>query len=331
MLQGRPVALAALGTWVPPRAVGNKDLPAHLETSDEWISQRTGIRSRRIAETGTPASVLGIEAAREALTAGGIDPGDIDLVICASVSPDQLMPATAARIAAAVGARNAGAYDVLAGCTGFIYALGAAASSVAAGLAERVLVVGAEVISSILDWEDRSTCVLFGDGAGAAIVAPAEGRGRLLGFDLGNDGTGADLLEVPAGGSRLPASAQTVQQRLHFLRMNGREVYRFATRVVPESAQRILAEAGRSVDDVDLFVPHQANQRIIDVAAEKLGIPEDRVLSSLAEYGNTSCASIPISLEHALKQDRLHDGDLVLLTGFGAGLSWGSCLLEWGA
>lgn len=325
------MALAALGTWVPPRAVGNRDLPAHLETSDEWISQRTGIRSRRIAEAGTPASVLGIEAAREALTAGGTDPGDIDLVICASVSPDQLMPATAARIAAAVGAGNAGAYDVLAGCTGFIYALGAAASSVAAGLAERVLVVGAEVISSILDWEDRSTCVLFGDGAGAAIVAPAIGRGRLLGFDLGNDGTGADLLEVPAGGSRLPASAQTVQQRLHFLRMNGREVYRFATRVVPESAQRILAEAGRSVDDVDLFVPHQANQRIIDVAAEKLGIPEDRVLSSLAEYGNTSCASIPISLAHALEQDRLHDGDLVLLTGFGAGLSWGSCLLEWGA
>ncbi len=325
------MALAALGTWVPPRAVGNKDLPAHLETSDEWISQRTGIRSRRIADSGTPASELGIEAAREALTASGTDPGDIGLVICASVSPDQLMPATAARIAAAVGAGNAGAYDVLAGCTGFIYALGAAASSVAAGLAERVLVVGAEVISSILDWEDRSTCVLFGDGAGAAIVAPAEGRGRLLGFDLGNDGTGADLLEVPAGGSRLPASAQTVQQRLHFLRMNGREVYRFATRVVPESAERILAEAGRSVAEVDLFVPHQANQRIIDVAAKKLGIPEDRVLSSLAEYGNTSCASIPISLAHALEQDRLHDGDLVLLTGFGAGLSWGSCLLEWGA
>jgi 3-oxoacyl-[acyl-carrier-protein] synthase-3 len=255
---------------------------------------------------------------------------DVDLVITATISPDRVMPATASRIAHQVGAVNAGACDLSAGCTGFVYALALGTGMVSSGLHTRVLVVGAEVISRFLDWEDRSTAILFGDGAGAAVLQPAAGRGRILGFDLGNDGSGGDLLSVPAGGSCLPASHATVDDRLHFIKMNGREVYRFATRVIHASATRVLRQSGRRIDDVDLFVPHQANLRIIEAAAAKLGISEEKVCTNLRDYGNTSCASIPLCLEEAEAAGRLREGSLVLLMGFGAGLTWGSCLMEWG-
>lgn len=328
---GRAVTISGLGTCLPERTVTNDDLTAFLDTSDEWIAQRTGIRSRRVADEGVCASDLGIPAARAALEDRGVDPADVDLVITASISPDRIMPATASRVAYEIGAVNAGAFDLSAGCTGFVYALAVGTGMVSSGLHDRVLVVGAEVISRFLDWEDRGTAILFGDGAGAALLEPATGRGRILGFDLGNDGSGGSLLSVPAGGSCLPASHETVEQRLHYLQMNGREVYRFATRVIHASATRVLERCGRSIDEIDLFVPHQANLRIIGAAAGKLGIPQEKICTNLQRLGNTSCASIPLCLREAVDSGRLREGSLVLLMGFGAGLTWGSCLMEWGA
>jgi 3-oxoacyl-[acyl-carrier-protein] synthase-3 len=344
-LLGRPVTITGLGAHVPAKVVTNDDLAKVLDTSDEWIRQRTGIRERRVAEAGLSSSDLGIIAAREALADAATSAASIDLVITATISPDQLMPATAARVAHECGCSNAGACDVSAGCTGFVYALAMAAGAVASGLHDQVLVVGAETISRIIDWEDRSTAVLFGDGAGAVVVSAcgssrgvgdgcslgeAKGSAGILGFDLGGDGAGAEFLLIPAGGSRLPASRTTVEARQHFMKMNGNEVYKFATRVIAQSAGRVLERCGRDVDAIDLFVPHQANLRIIDAAVRKLGIPKDKVYTNLQEYGNTSCASIPLCLSGARAEGRLHEGDLILLMGFGAGLTWGSCLMEWG-
>ena len=327
---GRPVTISGVGTFLPSHEVTNHDLAQRLETSDSWIAQRTGIRSRRLADPGESASDLGVRASNEALVDASLSPLEVDMLICATISPDQIMPATAARVAFEIGAVNAGACDLSAGCTGFVYALAMAAGLVASGIHDQVLVVGAEVISRILDWDDRSTAVLFGDAAGAVLVSPASGAPRILGFELGNDGSGASLLSVPAGGSRLPASHATVDARQHYLQMQGKDVYRFATRFVPESARRVLANCGRRVEEVDLMVPHQANLRIIESAARNIGIPLERVFTNLHKYGNTSCASIPLCLAEAQDEGRLKEGDLVLLLGFGAGLTWAACLLEWG-
>jgi len=344
-LLGRPVTIVGLGTCLPPTIVTNDDLSATLDTSDEWIRQRTGIRERRIAGPGLSASDLGIPAASAALVDAGITPEQVGLVITATISADQIMPATASRVAYETGCINAGAYDVSAGCTGFVYALAMASAAVSSGMHENVLVVGAEAISRLIDWQERGTAVLFGDGAGAAVVSPiragARGQapddvgderrsGGILGFDLGNDGSGGDFLVVPAGGSRMPASHATVDARAHFMKMNGAEVYKFATRVVAHSAGRVLEKCGRSVDELSLFVPHQANIRIIDVATKKLGIPREKVFTNLQRYGNTSCASIPLCLSEARDQNKLNPGDLILLMGFGSGLTWGACLMEWG-
>ncbi|NLO27686.1 MAG: ketoacyl-ACP synthase III [Actinobacteria bacterium] len=328
---GRPVSISGLGAYVPEKVVTNDDLAAVLDTSDQWIKERTGIAERRMVDQGECSSDLGIVAGREALVDARIDPQCIELVITATISPDRIMPATASRVALECGCRNAGAYDLSAGCSGFIYALAMAAGAVAGGLHEHVLVVGAEALSRITDQQDRATAVLFGDGAGAVVVSPSDGvGGRILGFDLGNDGSGEELLTVPAGGSRLPASCSTVEKRQHFIKMNGKGVFKFATRVVAESAGRVLERCGFDVDDVDLFVLHQANLRIIDSAAVKLGIPGRKVYTNVQRYGNTSCASIPLCLRDARAEGRLKPGDRVLLVGFGAGLTWGACLMEWG-
>lgn len=329
---GRPVTIAGLGMHVPEKIVTNDDLATTLDTSDEWIRQRTGIRERRFVEPGTSASDLGIIAAREALADAGVSPEDVDLVITATLTPDQLTPATASRIADEAGCVNAGPFDLSAGCTGFIFGLNMAMGVVAAGLHDRVLVVGAEVFSYFLDRGDRSTAVLFGDGAGAAVVSEASspGSGRILGFDLGGNAAGADILGIPAGGSRMPASQETVETHQHCVKMNGAEVYKFATRVVAPCAGRVLERCGRTVDDIDLFIPHQANLRIIEAGAKNLGIPEGKIFTNVQRYGNTSGASIPICLYEARAEGRLKGGDLVLLMGFGAGLTWGACLLEWG-
>jgi len=324
----RGVRIGGIGVHVPERVLTNDEISRSLDTSDEWIRARTGIGERRIASASEAPSDLGARAAERALAMAGVSPAQIDLVVSASLIPDMVFPATAALVAERLGVQEAGAFDVQAGCTGFVYALAAAAGFVSGGMAERVLVVGAEVVSRGLDWSDRRTCVLFGDGAGAVVVERAAPEMTMT-FDLGNEGAGAVMLSMPAGGARLPASAETVRDRQHYLKMNGPEVFRFATRTVARSCLRVLDQAGLQVDDIDLFVPHQANIRIIDSAVRRLGMPPERVFTNLERYGNTSCASIPLCLAEAMETGRLAKGQRVLLVGFGAGLSWGSAVVEW--
>lgn len=324
----RGARISSLGVYVPERVMTNDEISQRLETSDEWIRSRTGIRERRVADATQAASDLGVIAARRCLEAADADALEIDLVIVTTISPDHIMPATASIVAEQIGATRAGAFDVQAGCTGFVYGLAAATSFVGAGLYANVLVIGAEVLTRMVNWEDRSTCVLFGDGAGAVLVQPAS-EGGLFYFDLGNDGSGASFLNIPAGGSRLPASEETVRRHLHTMHMTGSEVFKFATRTVVESCERVLAEARVGVADVDLFVPHQANIRIIEAAVRRLGFSDDQVFANLDRYGNTSCASIPLCLSEAVTTGRLRDGDRLLMAGFGAGLTWGSCVTEW--
>ncbi|MBK5225170.1 MAG: ketoacyl-ACP synthase III [Thermoleophilia bacterium] len=330
-MNARPVKISAVGTHVPERVVTNDDLSRTLDTSDEWISSRSGIRERRIAAEGEAASDLGAVAASRALEAAAVRPADLDLIIVASLSPDMLFPSTASFISGKIGADGTPAFDLSAACTGFIYALATGASFVASGQAEKVLVIGAEVVSKMIDWTDRGTAVLFGDGAGAVLLEPAESEDEaIVGFDLGNDPAGVELLNLPAGGSRNPASPETLATGQHFIKMNGSEVFKFATRVIVKSGREVLARHGRRIEDVDLFIPHQANIRIIDAAARKLGVPPERVFSNLERYGNTSCASIPLCLDEAAAAGRIAGGELVLMVGFGAGLTWGSCLARMG-
>jgi 3-oxoacyl-[acyl-carrier-protein] synthase III len=325
---GLAVSITGLGSHVPERVLTNDDLSKMMDTSDEWIVERTGIRERRIAAPEEALSDLALPAAREALADAGLEGPELDLIIVATVTPDMAFPATAAILADDLGAHEAGAYDLSAGCTGFMYAVAQAYGMLAGGLAQRALVVGGDVLSKILDWNDRGTAVLFGDGAGA-VVMERVGEGGFLGFELGADGSGGPQLYLPAGGSRSPATAESVADRLHFVQMNGREVFKFATRVLVSSAEAVLAECGRTVDEVDVYVPHQANVRIIDYATQKLGIPEDRVVIDVDRYGNTSSGSIPLALADAKADGRLAAGRLVLMTGMGAGLTWGSGLIEW--
>jgi 3-oxoacyl-[acyl-carrier-protein] synthase-3 len=325
---GVAISITGLGSCVPERIVTNDDLSTVMDTSDEWIRERTGIRERRIAAPEEALSDLALPAAREALADAGLEGPELDLIIVATVTPDMAFPATAAILADQLGAHEAGAYDLSAGCTGFMYAIAQAYGMLAGGLAQRALVVGGDVLSKIMDWTDRRTAVLFGDGAGA-VVMERVGKGGFLGFELGADGSGGPQLYLPAGGSRTPATADSVAERLHYVQMNGREVFKFATRVLVSSAEAVLAECGRTIEDVDVYVPHQANVRIIDYATKKLGIPEDRVVIDVDRYGNTSSGSIPLALVDARADGRLEPGRLVLMTGMGAGLTWGSGLIEW--
>jgi len=299
-----------------------------VDTSDEWITERTGIKQRHVADPGQAASDLALPASRQALDAAGLDAEDLDLVVVATVTPDMFFPSTGSLLASALGADDAGAYDLSAGCTGFMYALAQAYGTVAGGLARNALVVGAETLSKIINWHDRATCVLFGDGAGAVAIGRVP-DGGFLGFELGSDGEGGKELSIPAGGSRAPVSQETVAQEMHFLQMNGREVYKFATRILVSSAEKLLEECGLTVHDIDLYIPHQANKRIIDHAAGKLGIPEEKIFVNVQKYGNTSSASIPLCLAEAVAEGRLQTGTRVLMTGMGAGLTWGSAYAVW--
>lgn len=325
---GRPVSITGLGCYVPKRVLKNDELAKTVETSDEWIQTRTGIKERRIAASEEATSDLCFPAAEAALADAGVKGDELDLVIVATITPDMLFPSTAAILAGRLGAENAAAYDLSAGCTGFVYALTQGYEAIAAGFARRVLVLGADTLSRVVDWEDRSTCVLFGDGAGAVVLEEVE-QGGFHVFELGADGAGGMELFMPAGGSRRPASAETVAAREHYVKMNGREVYKFATRVLPSSAQAVLEASGRSIADIDLYVPHQANLRIIEHAARKLGIEKERVFVNVDRYGNTSSASIPLALCEARAEGRLKDGTLMLMTGMGSGLTWGSSVITW--
>ena len=319
---GDRVSITGLGCHVPERVLTNDELARIVDTSDQWIRERTGIRERRIAAPEEALSDLAIPAARKALAEAGIEPRELDLIIVATVTPDMMFPTTSALLADMLGAPEAAAYDLLAGCTGFMYALAQAYGMIAGGLSQKALVVGGDVLSRILDWTDRSTLVLFGDGCGAVVLERVDGGG-FLGFELGADGGGGIHLALPGSGSR------RVEDAKGFVTMNGREVFKFATRVLVTSAEKLLATCGLSPRDVDVYVPHQANVRIIDYAARKLGIPDDRVVVNVDRYGNTSSGSIPLALADAAAEGRLKPGELVLMTGMGAGLTWGSGLMEW--
>jgi len=323
----RNVGIIGIGSYTPPKVVTNSDLEKMVDTSDEWIVTRTGIKERRIAESDVATSDLSFEAAKMALASANLSPKDIDLIIVATVTPDMLFPATACILQDKLGAECPG-FDLSAGCSGLIYALSVGAQFVANGTYNNVLVVGAEVLSKITDWQDRSTCVLFGDGASAIVLGPVE-RGGFRSFVLGADGSGGKLLELPAGGSRLPASYETVSQRLHYIKMNGREVFKFAVKIMGEAALEAIEKAGLTPSDIDLFIPHQANIRIIESAAERLKLSMDRVFINLDKYGNTSSASVGIALHEALLSGRIREGNRVVMVGFGAGLTWGACVLEW--
>jgi 3-oxoacyl-[acyl-carrier-protein] synthase-3 len=316
------VTIAGLGAYAPERIVTNDELAKMVDTSDEWIIERTGIRERRIAADSQALSDLSLPAALQALEQAGSDGTDIDLLIVATVTPDMMFPSTSALLADQLGATDAAAYDLSAGCTGFMYAIAQAYGMVVSGLSRRALVVGGDVLSRILDWSDRSTVVLFGDGAGAVVLEPS-GQAGFLGFELGADGAGGANLWLPGSGSRKFEDPES------YVKMNGREVFKFATRVLVSSAKAVLEQCGARVEDVDVYVPHQANVRIIDHATKKLGIPSDRVVINVDRYGNTSSGSIPLALSEAQADGRLSPGSLVLMTGMGAGLTWGSAVMRW--
>jgi 3-oxoacyl-[acyl-carrier-protein] synthase-3 len=325
----RRAHIVGWGKAVPERVVTNDDLAAMVDTSDEWIRQRTGIVERRIAADEETTLTLSLEAARRALDVANLDPARLDLVIVATVTPNHAFPATACLVQDALGAEHAAAFDLSAGCSGFIYGLSLAADLLAGGNYDHALVIGAETLSRITDWTDRNTCVLFGDGAGAVVLQAGQAPGGILASVLGADGSGGEVLILLAGGSAHPATVHTVAARQHFIQMQGQQVFRFATRIMPEAARKVLQRAGRTVEDVRLFVPHQANDRILQAAAKGLGVPEERLFSNLARYGNTSSASIPIALCEAIEQGLVRRDDLICCVGFGAGLTWAAAAIQW--
>jgi 3-oxoacyl-[acyl-carrier-protein] synthase-3 len=328
--QLRPVKIAGLATYVPPRRLTNADLEKMVDTSDEWIQQRTGIRERHVVDPGTATSDLAREAALGALRQAGVPPDDIGFIVVGTTTPDTIFPSTACILQDKIGAHHAWGFDLGAACSGFLYALTTGMQMVASGAHDHALVVGADVMSSILDYTDRTTCVLFGDGAGAVVLSPAaDGDGAIIDFAHEIDGSGGPALCMPAGGSRLPASHETVDRRLHYVKQDGRAVFRFAARKTEEICRRVLSRHQLDPTQIDLFVSHQANRRIIEAAAERLALPESRVVINLADYGNTTAATVPLALADAVKDGRLKKGDLVLLASVGAGFTVGAVLLRW--
>ncbi len=323
------VEIVATGRWLPEKVLTNADLEKMVDTSDEWIRERTGIRERRIAGPETNAAMMGAEASRVAMCRANVQPGEIDLIVVSTATPDRLLPATACDLQALLGATNAAAFDISAACTGFIYALDVAEGHIAAGRGEIVLVVATEKMSGIVDWTDRSTCVLFGDGAGAVIVRKSQnGRGLISSF-IRSDGTLAELLWRPAGGLRVPFDLAVLEEKTHLVKMAGQGVFKAAVRSMAEAADQALLRAGLTADDIDLFIPHQANMRIIESTARYAGVPMEKVFVNVDRYGNMSSATVPIALDEAIEEGRLKSGDNVLMVAFGAGFTWGAAVLRW--
>jgi 3-oxoacyl-[acyl-carrier-protein] synthase-3 len=328
--QDPSIGILGMGAAVPEKTLTNHDLEQMVETSDEWIRTRTGISERHIRGPHEASSDIGYAAARKALEKAGLKAKDVGLIICCTFSPDEMMPSTACRIQGRLKANNAAAFDLNAACTGFVYGLTVAKHMIAGGVARYALVIGVDACTAFVDYEDRSTSVLFGDGAGAAVVGPVSPGKGILGEFIAADGSGADLIVIPAGGSRKPASEQTVAGREHFIKMSGNEVFKFAVRILGPSVERALEGTGYSVADLDFIAPHQANIRIIEAAAKRFGVPMDRVLCNIERYGNTSAATVPLVLAEAEEEGKLADGHLVALVAFGAGMTWGAAVVRWG-
>lgn len=322
------IGIVGVGMNVPKKVLTNVDLEKMVETSDAWIVERTGIRERRICEPGTATSDLAYPAAVDALKQAGLQPADIDLIIVGTTSPDMIFPSTACVLQHRLGAAAAACFDLAAACSGSVFAMITAQQYLQTGRSKHALVVGAEIISNFVDWTDRSTCVLFGDGAGACVMTKVD-RGGILATDMGADGSAAELLYIPGGGSKAPASHASIDQRLHYLRMNGTEVFKLAVRRMAESAKSVLTQAGLRTEDLDCLIPHQANTRIIQAMAKFAGVPMDKVFVNVERYGNTSAASNLMALYEAAQSGAIKRGDRVVLVAFGAGLTWGSILLEW--
>ncbi|WP_027414560.1 beta-ketoacyl-ACP synthase III [Aneurinibacillus terranovensis] len=329
MSKERSVGILGTGRYLPERVLTNADLEKMVDTSDEWIVSRTGISERHIAREDQASSDLAFEAASRALETSGVAAEDLDLIIITTVTPDMFFPSTACIVQEKLGAKKAAAFDLSAACSGFLYGASVATQFIKSGMYRYVLVVGVESLSKITDYTDRSTCVLFGDGAGAAVIGPVEDGMGFLSFDLGADGSGAESLKLPAGGSRKPLSKVEPGSRDNFLYMSGNEVFKFAVRVMGSACDRVLEKAGLTKEDVDFLVPHQANIRIIDSAMRRLGLSEDKVVVNLNRYGNMSSASIPVALDEAVSEGRIKEGDTLVLVGFGGGLTWGATAIKW--
>ncbi|PWB77999.1 MAG: 3-oxoacyl-ACP synthase [Anaerolineales bacterium] len=317
------------GMTAPESILTNDDLSKMVETNDEWIRERTGIRERRIVSDGQTTSSLGVDAALKALTVANLRPTDLDLIICATSTPDYIFPATACLIQDQIGATRAGAFDLLAACSGFIYATNMAAQAIRSGSIRNALVIGAETLSRFVNWKDRNTCILFGDGAGAFVLQASERPGGVYSAVMHSDGSGGDLLTLAGGGSANPATEATIHEGKHFIEMDGKEVFRFATRVMAQATNEALDSAGMTLEQVQWIIPHQANIRIIEAAARGLKLPMDKFVVNLDRYGNTSTASIPIATVEAVEKGQIKSGDKLVLVGFGAGLTWGALTAEW--
>ena len=323
------VGIIGAGMYVPEKRLTNHDLEKMVETSDEWITTRSGIKERRICAPDEMTSDIAAKAGLKALEQAGMKPDEVDALICATFTADTPCPSTACHIQAKIGAKNAFAFDVSAACTGFVYSMAVAKSLILNGVCRNALVFGAEAMSKFTDYEDRTTCVLFGDGGGAVLVQANAPQGRILSEYLGADGGMAEHIIIPAGGSRHPATHETIDQRLHYIKMSGNEVFKFAVRILVHSLEEGLERCGRSVKDLKLIIPHQANYRILNSAAKKLGIPQEKMFNNIAYYGNTSAGTIPIALTEALEQGKIQKGDLIALVAFGGGMTWGSIIIEW--
>ncbi|GAN32472.1 MAG: ketoacyl-ACP synthase III [Candidatus Brocadia sp. AMX2] len=329
MQQNQRASITGIGSYVPGKVLTNYDLEKMVDTSDDWIIQRTGIRERRIVENGQITSDLATQASLRAMEDAGVSPKDLDMIITSTITPDHIFPSTSCYIQQKIGASRASAFDILAACAGFIYAMSIGQSFVNSGAMETVLVVGAECLSKITDYTDRSTCVLFGDGAGAVIIQKSSTKHEILSTSLAADGSQADILIMPGGGAKNPASLASVQQRNHYIQFKGKEVFKLAINNITNLIIETVTKNGLGLEDIDLIIPHQSNLRIIEATMEKLGLPMEKAFVNIDKYGNTSSASIPIAIDEARKEGRLSKGDIVMLVAFGGGLTWGSSVIRW--
>lgn len=325
----RKSSIVGTGSYIPKRVLTNADLEKMVDTSDEWITTRTGIKERRIVDKDEAASDLAYKASIKAMEAANIKPEELDMIIVATITPDMIFPATACVLQKKLGVRKIAAFDLEVACSGFLYGISIASQFIATGMYDTILIVAAEALSKIVDWQDRNTCVLFADGAGAVVLKPSEGDNQIISSCLGADGEGADLVGVPAGGSRLPASLETVRNRQHYMKMNGNGLFKEAVKAMVQAADISLQKGGLTYKDIDFFIPHQANIRIIKAVAKRMGLSMDKVCINLDRYGNMSAASVAVALDEAVREKRIKRGDKILLTCFGGGLSWASLVIEW--